>query len=109
MENETLATEMLKELKANSKRWFIAFMISLILWFLTIGIFIWYINQPIEETTTMYSQDAETEGESSPIDQKIGEWYYGKSKTKKDCKNNKKKSKKKLRDSLWIMILPKRN
>ena len=73
MKEETLATEMLKELKSNAKRWFISFVIVVILWFATIGVFVWYINQPIEETTTTYSQDADTEGENSPIQQKIGE------------------------------------
>lgn len=43
-EKNTLALEMMKELKANSKRWFILFLIVLVLWFITIGIFIWYIN-----------------------------------------------------------------
>lgn len=71
-ENQTLATEMLKELKANSKRWFISFIVVLILWFSTIGIFIWYINQPIEDITT-YTQDADTQGDNSSIDQNIGE------------------------------------
>lgn len=51
MENETLATEMLRELKATSRRWFIAFITVLILWFATIGIFIWYISLPVEEYT----------------------------------------------------------
>ena len=49
MDNETLATEMLRELKANSKRWFIAFLVALGLWFATIGVFFWYISLPIEE------------------------------------------------------------
>ena len=70
-EKEPLALEMLKELKANSKRNFIAFVVVLILWFATIGIFIWYINQPIEETTI--TQSADTQGDESPIDQNIGE------------------------------------
>ncbi len=70
-ENKTLALEMMKELKANSKRWFISFLVVLILWFTTIGIFIWYINQPIEETT--YTQSADTDGDNSSIDQSIGE------------------------------------
>ena len=73
MEEETLAMEMLKELKHNSKRWFISFIIVLILWFLTIGVFIWYINQPIEEVETTTTQDADTEGDNSPINQHIGE------------------------------------
>ena len=51
MENETLAMEILHELKANAKRWFIAFLAVLILWFATIGVFIWYISLPVEEWT----------------------------------------------------------
>lgn len=71
---DNLATEMLKELKANAKRWFIAFIVVLVLWFTTIGLFIWYINQPIEEVleTTEYTQDANT-GDNSSIIQSIGE------------------------------------
>lgn len=73
MKEDTLATEMLKELKAQSKRWFVSFIIVLILWFATIGVFIWYINQPIEEIKTTTTQDADTEGDNSPINQNIGE------------------------------------
>ena len=73
MEKENLATEMLHELKHNSRRWFISFIIVLMLWFATIGIFIWYINQPIEEIETTTTQDADTEGNNSPINQHIGE------------------------------------
>jgi Sec-independent protein secretion pathway component TatC len=71
---DNLATEMLKELKSNAKRWFIAFIVALVLWFITIGLFVWYINQPIEETTetTEYTQDANT-GDNSSITQSIGE------------------------------------
>ena len=49
MEKETLATELLHELKQSSKRWFIAFLVVLGLWFATIGVFIWYISLPVEE------------------------------------------------------------
>jgi hypothetical protein len=73
MEKETLALEIMKELKASSKRWFISFIVVLILWFATIGMFIWYIYQPIEEVETTTSQDADTEGDNSPINQNIGE------------------------------------
>lgn len=51
MENENLATEILHELKANAKRWFIAFLTVLVMWFATIGVFIWYISLPVEEYT----------------------------------------------------------
>lgn len=73
MENETLATEMLHEIKAQSKRWFVISIILLILWFTTIGLFVWYIYQPIEEVETTTTQDADTEGDNSPITQKMGE------------------------------------
>lgn len=51
MDTENLATEILRELKANAKRWFIAFITVLILWFATIGAFLWYISLPVEEYT----------------------------------------------------------
>lgn len=60
MEKETLATELIHELKAQSKRWFIAFIVILALWFGTIGIFIWYISLPVEE----YSIDQESDNVS---------------------------------------------
>lgn len=49
MNSETLATEILHELKTSSKRWFIAFITVLMLWFATIGAFLWYISLPVEE------------------------------------------------------------
>lgn len=54
---ENFATELLREIKLQSRRWFIAFLVVLILWFSTIGIFIWYISLPVEEYTI--DQDAE--------------------------------------------------
>ncbi len=49
---ESFAKELLKGYSAQAHRWFIAFIVVLIMWFSTIGMFIWYLNQPIEETTT---------------------------------------------------------
>lgn len=51
MDTNTLASEMLSELKATSKRWFIAFIVTLCLWFATIGVFIWYISLPVDEVS----------------------------------------------------------
>ena len=51
MDNQTLASEMLSELKASNRRWFIAFVVVLALWFATIGAFLWYISLPVEENT----------------------------------------------------------
>lgn len=49
MEQETLASELLHELKKANTRWFVAFITVLVLWFVTIGIFIWYVSLPVEE------------------------------------------------------------
>ncbi len=59
MENETLATEMLSELKSNNRRWFIAFLVVLTLWFATIGAFLWYVSLPVEETTVEQEVDGD--------------------------------------------------
>ena len=58
---DTLATELLREVKAGAKRWFIAFIVVLCLWFATIGVFIWYISLPVEE----YSIDQSADDNSS--------------------------------------------
>lgn len=76
MEKETFATEMLRELKANSKRWFIIAIIELVL--LVGSNIAWLIYESnfetiTDETTTEYSQEADTEGDNSPINQNIGE------------------------------------
>lgn len=49
---ESFAKELLKGYSKQAHRWFTAFIIVLCMWFGTIGMFIWYLNQPIEETTT---------------------------------------------------------
>ena len=61
MENQTLATELLHELKANSRRWFIAFVVVSVLWFATITAFIIYLSLPIEEVTI----EQDTEGDEN--------------------------------------------
>lgn len=71
--DENLATELLREVKAQSKRWFIAFITVLILWFATIGVFIWYISLPVEEFEI--TQDAENSNRS--VQQIIGGNNYG--------------------------------
>ena len=63
MDNQTLASEMLSELKASNRRWFIAFVVILILWFATIGAFLWYISLPIDE----YTIDQYTDGDTNTM------------------------------------------
>lgn len=74
MNEETLATEMLKELKSNAKRWFIISMVELFIILSGIALFVWYLNTPTNEEYSTYTQDADTEGDNAPITQQIGEW-----------------------------------
>lgn len=76
MENETLATEMLRELKANNRKWFVAFLVALTLWFATIGGFLWYISLPMEDISISQKAD----GNSNLVG--IGDMYGGKSDSK---------------------------
>ena len=60
MTDQTLATELLSELKAQNRKWFIAFLIVLILWFATIGGFLWYISLPIEDVSITQKADGDS-------------------------------------------------
>ena len=73
MDNETLATELLKEQKANAKRWFIAFLVVLSLWFATIAGFIVYLSLPSEISQTSVDQQTDSVGNN----QIVGGDYYG--------------------------------
>lgn len=42
---KSLEMELLTEQVKNSKRWFCAFLVVLLMWFATIGGFIWFLNQ----------------------------------------------------------------
>lgn len=57
--NENFATELLHEVKLSAKRWFIAFLVILGLWFATIGAFLWYISLPVEVTDTQVEQQSD--------------------------------------------------
>ncbi len=59
-DRETLASEMLRELKAQNKRLFIAFVLALVLWFVTIGGFIIYLSLPVEEISVEQEVDGDT-------------------------------------------------
>lgn len=71
MDNESLATELLHEIKATSKRWFIAFCIMVVLEIATIAGFLWYISLPVEEYTEEYTQSID-DIEGSEVRQIIG-------------------------------------
>lgn len=50
-DNQSLATELLHEVKATSKRWFILFIITLLMLFGTNMVWLYAWNLPTEETT----------------------------------------------------------
>lgn len=47
--DDKFATELLHELKATSKRWFIAFCVMVVLEVVTIAGFLWYVSLPVDE------------------------------------------------------------
>lgn len=49
IQHEPLATELLREVKASSKRWFIIALVELIIILSVVGLFIWYITLPDDE------------------------------------------------------------
>ena len=69
--NETLASELLKELKVTSKRWFLLFIITLFLLFITNVIWLYAWNLPTEETTST-SYDIQSEDDGNAIDSESG-------------------------------------
>lgn len=50
-EGTTLATEIFKELKASARRWFIAFLVMVVVEICTVAGFLWYISLPADEVT----------------------------------------------------------
>lgn len=55
--NETLATELIHEIKVVSRRWFIAFCVMVGLELATIGGFMWYITLPTEDIVSVENDD----------------------------------------------------
>lgn len=76
MDNENLATEMIREIRATSKRWFIAFLVTLCLWFATIIGFVLYEYYSLPtDTVTVENED----GNANYIgDDMNGDLYNGK-------------------------------
>ena len=67
-EQTSFAMELLKGYSSQAKRWFIACMVILVLWFSTIGAFVWYLNQyDFESYETIIEQDASDGGDTNYI------------------------------------------
>lgn len=61
MREQSLAMELLSDLKKTNKRQFITIIIILVMWFLTIGYLIYVLNDftTVETTTTVTQDNAE--------------------------------------------------
>lgn len=64
-EETALATEILSELKASARRWFIAFLVMMGIEIATVAGFLWYISLPVEEYTV--DQDTDTGGNNYAV------------------------------------------
>lgn len=62
MDGDRLALELLREIKSSCKRWFILFIITLILLFATNLIWLYAWNLPAETSTESYDIDSEDNG-----------------------------------------------
>ena len=56
-EGTTLASEILAEVKASARRWFIAFLVMCGIELATIAGFLWYISLPTDEIVTVENDD----------------------------------------------------
>ena len=87
MENQTLATELLKELSLTARRWFIIAIIELIIILSMAGGFIWYLSLPVEEETVSVESE---DGNANYVGNDVrGAIYNGESNGKKDKQVNK--------------------
>lgn len=68
---DNLATEMLKEQKTNNKRTFIALIVTLLLWFTSDMVFVWYLNQYEYVDTTQTTTVEDTD--NTNVNRNIGE------------------------------------
>ena len=74
-EGTNLASEILAEVKKNSRRWFIAFIIMVILEIATVGGFLWYVSLPVEQETVQIDND---DGNANYIGRDLsGDLYNG--------------------------------
>ena len=71
--DERLALEVLRESKAQTKRWFIIAIVELVVLILTIISFLWYISLPLDTA----SDDVAQNSTDSSTNQYVGGDYSG--------------------------------
>lgn len=81
MDNDKLASELLREVKSSARRWFIAFCIMVGLEIFTVAGFMWYITLPVEESSIEQSVE---DVDNSNISQQIGVDNNGESVSESD-------------------------
>lgn len=64
MDNETLASELLHEVKASATRWFVIAVVELVIIIGIVAGFLWYISLPVEEYTVTEQQMEDISGEN---------------------------------------------
>ena len=86
MENEKLATELLHEIKASAKRWFIIALVELFIILGIVGGFIWYITLPVDESTvtTVENDDGNANYVGGNVTGVINNGETGESNSKED-------------------------
>ena len=78
VKNDSFALDLLRDYKKMNKRIFVALIITLFMWFSTIGIFVYYINTTgFEEERTQEIEDIDDLSKSNIINGDV----YGKDKT----------------------------
>ena len=88
MENQTLATEMMKELALSAKRWFIIAIIELFIILCMAGGLFWYFSLPIDESVVTVDNE---DGNANYVGNDLtGAIYNGKDNSKKNTESGKK-------------------
>lgn len=78
-ENKTLATELLHELKASAKRWFIIAIVELVIILGIVAGFLWYISLPVETEQVQIEND---DGNANYVGNDVkGDIYNGEDKS----------------------------
>ena len=62
MEDNTLATELLHQIKSSMRKWFIAFIVVLIMFFVSNVAWLYAWTLPTETTSTTYDVDSDDDG-----------------------------------------------
>lgn len=67
MEGDNLALELLRQVKADSRKWFIAFLTTLVMFFASNVIWLYVWNLPSEDTSSeeTYSVEQDSEGDGN--------------------------------------------